>query len=195
MQGTANSKFGLDVLIKNITANQIFIPKSGLVYEVYKLFLLINFNSNIAFWSEFGNTEMLLNEFPIFVISKNNREFEIVGGFRTFQLLNTIGINNLVVFDVSEASNQQLISICLQTTVAPLLVWSSSEIHTKSYIKSFLKDLGRLFPELKTIVPDGGDYSKSISRHIGRKRKVQLSNLSIKIAEKLELQGVRNGGK
>jgi hypothetical protein len=195
MLSTVISNHEIEISIKKVTSKQIYAPKIELLYEVYKLFLHLNFNSNLEFWTRFGNAEMLHTDFPIYVSTKNNKEFEIVGGFRTYQILNMLNKEFVDVIDVSKASEQQLKTLCLQTTVLPILIWSSTDIHSKSHIKSFLKEIERIFPELKTIIPSGGNYSKSVSRHLGRKRKVQLSKLSIKIANKLKSLGEINGGK
>ena len=192
-QFTSNND--IEISIKKVSLKQIYAPKNELLNDIFKFFVRLNFNSNLVFWSNFANTEMMLIDFPIYVTTKNNIEFELVGGFRTYQILCSIGTKNIDVIDVSLANNQQIMTICLQTAVAPMLVWSSTDIHSKSLIKSFLKDIEKIFPELRQVIPDERTYSKSISRHIGRKRKVKLSNLSMKIAEKLEKEGVKNEGK
>lgn len=155
---------------KIIDIIKIIRPHHGLTATLYDACMSLTFNCPPSIFNAFDQNTLLMFTDPILVNwLPNTDQYEICSGFRTYQLCLEQNIKKIPVVDISELSAKDKVKLSYFATVIPLLVYSSPSTHAKHEIKKFLETIQNELLDSKTLCEE---FTKAISKFIGRKRKV-----------------------
>lgn len=154
---------------QSLLLSSIREPNEGLLYEVYRAFLAINFNSH----SQEKVTQFLIGSSkdiesasilpPILVVERSHKTFTLCSGFRSYQIAKASGLqqldaqiypkNNCITLLTKHALEQIITTVLLNDTDIKKNNKALAAFikHIKSHASIELKTLINQSPVLKTI--------------------------------------------
>lgn len=137
---------------QEIQLSKIYLPE-GALWEVYHAHELIDYRSIPSNWIDASSVSLLLRLHPI-TVRAIDRHFEVVSGFRTFQIIKSLcPSTQLMEVNISNAENQILVRDAIFELVSNHLLYTCGGTEAAKQLYLILKGLRKSHQEFKQALP------------------------------------------